>query len=225
MNKLIPIIGVIIVLALAGGGFYYYQSTQSSNTGGMMGQKNESTMNDESSLMSLKDLLMMGQAQQCTFSYSDEQSGTVSGTSYVAGQKVRTDFEGTYTNGESYEGGMILDGEYMYTWSTEMDQGVKMAMTGTTEEAIDEAAANPDTTNESYNPSAEVEYNCKGWNENAEMFTPPPDVEFMDFTEQMKMFEEYQGGNESSRATNPCEACASLSGEAAAMCKSSLGCE
>lgn len=225
MNKLIPILGVIVVLALAGGGFYYYQSTQSSNSGVMMDQKKETSMNQESATMSLKELLMLGQSQQCTFAYSDDQSGSVSGTSYVSGEKVRTDFQGTQPNGEAYDGGMIIDGEYMYTWNSSMDQGVKMAMTGTTQEAIDEAAANPDATNESYNPSAEVEYDCKMWNEDLAMFTPPSNIEFMDFSEQLKMIEEFQATEAEGTNTNACDACASLSGEAAAMCKSSLGCE
>lgn len=225
MKQLPIILGVIVLFALGGGGYYFYQQQQSGNSTGLMGGQNKESLKQESAAKTLKDLLTLGIPQQCTFSYSDDQSGSVSGTSYVSGEKVRTDFKGTQPDGEAYDGGMIIDGEYMYTWNSSMDQGVKMAMTGTTQEAIDEAAANPDTTKESYNPAADAEYSCNGWNGDPSMFTPPTNIEFIDFSEQMKMFEEFQGGTESSGATNPCEACASLSGEAALMCKSSLGCE
>ncbi len=116
MKNLPLILGIIILLILGIAGYWYMNKTPSSQSNG-----NNKMMVDQNSaggMMSMKDLLALGKDQTCTFSSSDE-NGTVNGTSYMSGGKVRTDFKGTYSDGKAYDGGMISDETYVYSWTTD----------------------------------------------------------------------------------------------------------
>ncbi len=209
------IIGVIILILLAIGGYLYMNKSQSplSMTGGENTQRG--------GMKSLKELMMMGQNQMCTFSYADD-NGSSEGTSYIAGGKVRTDFSGTDQDGKSYNGSMISDGTYAYTWTSYSPEGMKMKITDettqTVEDVKDDAQKNP---NQYVDPDAKVDYKCQGWSVDESKFTPPADITFTDFSALQEQMQQQTG---SSGAQDKCAACDSLTGEAQTACKSALGC-
>lgn len=179
-----------------------------------MGSKDTKNAGDIfSQPMSFVELMKLGENYTCTF--SDTSEGTaVSGTVYVAGKdnKFRTDYVTTVAasevtgNGASAEsrtqtGSMISDGEYSYIWDSASDQGIKMKFDPTDEETMKEyesygkeAAKNmpksesDDTT--PFDQNQDMKYDCNRWNVDASKFTPPTDVVFMDFSEQMTQFED-----------------------------------
>ncbi len=217
------IIGIIVILLLGVAGYFFMQNRDATS---MIGS-NEKKMvsNEQSGMMTLKELMALGKSQMCTFSYSGP-NGTTEGTSYIANNNVRTDFKGTDPNGKSYEGGMIMDGSYAYSWTTETKQGIKMPITETMEQEIDKAQQQKDIYNPQYvDADAKTDYKCSNWNTDSSKFTPPSDITFMDMSEQMKVYDEMMQQN----TNNPdmqsaCSACDSLTGDAMTACKKALKC-
>ncbi len=229
MKQIPLIIGVIIVLLLAGGGGYYYMTQRASTTGAREVSDQTATEEQETTgMMSLKDIMALGRSQRCTFEYSSPDTGKTSGTSYISGKNVRTDFTITDQENNTTEGGMIMVDSTMYTWTTVDKKGVKMTITESLEASIDEEVQNTEWENEYVNPDEKLDYKCSGWNEDPSVFAPPSDIEFMDLSEQMKVFEDLQKSMGTDGETSPeasCAVCDSMPAEAAAACRSSLNCE
>lgn len=228
MKKLPLIIGVIILLIAASGGYYYMTQQASTSSDKDTPEVSTTTEKEVSGMMSLKDIMALGRSQKCTFEYSNAETGTTTGTSYISGKNVRTDF--TITNPESpmIEGGMIMVDSTMYTWTNQEKKGVKMTITESMEESVEEEMKDTEWNKEYMSPDEELDYNCSGWNEDHSVFAPPADIEFMDLSEQMKVFEDLQNSMGSEGSTSPeasCAVCDSMPEEAAAACRSSLNCE
>lgn len=229
---LVPIMIAVIVILLAGGGGYYFMNMQK-GTNPLTGAP---TGNSESVFSSLTDLIASGVPQECSFSSNDPEYGSSSGKSYVSGEKIRTDFSSTDPEGNKTDGTMIMDGTYMYTWTNDTKEGMKMKIEETEEIAETEitgAVERPAWMDEAgFDPDEKVDYSCKPWLPNNAMFVPPADVKLVDFSEQMKQIEDIQNmylpkseGETGTPSEEDCAVCASLPAEAAAVCKTSMGCE
>lgn len=223
MKKTPLIIGIIIIILLAIGGYLYLNKSQSSLS--IMGGTNKIGETAQgSALKSLKDLMTMGQDQMCTFESTDE-NGSNKGSSYISGEKVRTDFSGTDPDGKAYNGSMISDGTYMYSWSTASPQGMKIKITEETNQAVEDvkqdAQKNP---NQFIDPNDKVDYKCQGWRANQGMFTPPSDIEFIDYSQLMQKTQEQTQDQTGDLKNAQCAACDSLTGDEQVACKSALGC-
>ncbi len=229
MKQLPLIIGVIIAVLLAGGGGYYYMTQRASTSESTdIPEKTAATETETTGLMSLKDIMALGRSQKCTFEYSDPETGKTSGTSYISGENVRTDFTITDQDNNTTEGGMIMVDSTMYTWTNAENKGVKMSISQSMEASINEEIENTEWNTEYMNPDEELDYKCTGWNEDPSVFAPPSDIEFMDLSEQMKVFEDLQKSMGAEGSTSPeasCAVCDSMPAEAAAACRSSLNCE
>jgi len=232
MKNLPLIIGAIVILALGVGGYMYMQNGSASGSTDekkMMGTGN----GPSSGMMSIKDLLTQGGNQMCTFSSSGE-NGMSEGTTYVSGQNIRTDFSGTSADGQTYEGHSIMDGTYMYTWTSPQEPGFKIAMDQDYETMMEEAEeyqAEETTTNNQVDINEKLDYKCSAWNGDSAMFVPPADVEFTDFSEQIKMMQEtLQNSSEVDPSSGmdskaeQCSVCDSLTGEAQTACRQAIGC-
>lgn len=154
---------------------------QEENTGG------------ESITGNLRQLLGMDRSMQCTFSSSDE-NGSVNGTVYVNGDNFRlistSNDSKTGTNVESH---MLSDAEWMYMWSNNTPQGVKM-----NRQTVEDVAENVQEGMESEAPSEalesfnqEVDYNCSPWDVDPSMFEVPD----MTFTDMSAFMQGFQPGN------------------------------
>lgn len=126
--------------------------------------------------LSLKDLMARSGSQKCTFAYEDESSRS-SGVVYLADGKMRGDYESVVkASNETVKTYSISDGVYMYTWGSQMPQGVKMKVADfATQSGTPEAQKqNP------VNYDQKVKTVCGGWSPDATVFAPPANVEFMD---------------------------------------------
>lgn len=221
MNKNILIIAVIAILVLAGGvGLSLSKrSTQSSQE-----KQNSSQEKKQSSLTSLEELIGMGKSQMCTYETSNVDTGTTKGTVYLSGKKMRTEYTLTGTDNKTITGSMINDGTYAYMWTSEVKQGFKMAVT----EDLQKETEKFKTQQEKYlDPKTKIDFRCQGWIVDGGKFTPPADIEFMDFSKQMQQSVTSAPGNEGApdQKTQQCMACNYLQGEQQAQCKQSLGCQ
>lgn len=229
MKQLPLIIGIIIVLLVGVGGGYYYMTQQASTSSEK--DQPETTMTEEketNGMMSLKDIMALGRSMKCTFEYSSADTGMTSGTSYVSGKNVRTDYTITDTENKTTNGGMIMLDSTMYTWTNQEKKGVKMTITEEMQDSVQEEIQDTEWNNQYMSPDEELDYNCTAWNEDPSIFAPPADIEFMDLSEQMKVFEDLQKSMGSDGTTSPaasCAVCDSMPEEAAAACRSSLNCE
>ncbi|HRN71410.1 MAG TPA: hypothetical protein PLS49_09620, partial [Candidatus Woesebacteria bacterium] len=181
MKKTSLIIIIILILVAAIGSYFFIQN-RSGNS--MTDSEHIISDGEGSKIMSLKDLMNLGQTQMCTFSTTNE-SGTVYGTSYTADGNVRTDFNGTDQDGTTYSGGMIMDSAYAYSWTSQMDQGVKIPISAMDTTMPEDQTENP---NESYqkpaiDPDQQAEYSCSNWNVDNSVFTPPSNISFVDMSE------------------------------------------
>ena len=211
MSKLILIL--IAVLVLGGGGYFLYSRSQTQTSSGLEGSGTTSFTGG------IAGLLKSGRDMQCEFSYADETMMTA-GTVYVAngGQKVRGDFDTTLTDEETMTSSIIQDGKIAYYWGSAMEQGIKMELD------LDKSAFDTDSyanTNSTTNPVANlednVEYDCRGWVVDNRMFTPPSDVEFIDFAAMME--------NSGLDNAMMCATCAGLEGEDKTNCLQLFSCE
>jgi len=135
------------------------------------------------------DLVNLNKSIKCTFK-SETEGGAASGVTYVANGKTKTEFE--IKNDEmdikSYS---ISDGDWMYTWTSENNQGTKMnlnEMQDMADENIEEETEEIEYTNQ----TQDFDYKCTPWSVDNSVFELPENIEFMDLSEMMKGFMELQ---------------------------------
>lgn len=218
----IVIILVVIVVVGAGGAWYYSQNRAAVVSEGTP----TSVVNLESPSPTplaqgntftgkIADLLKHGKNLTCTFQRVDE-TGTTSGTVYVAGegQRLRGNFNIEQSGNTAMTGHVVRDGQTMYVWSDQLPQGTKFTIT---EEA--ETSASSDTSQQLLDK--DLNYNCLPWVADQGVFTLPTDKQFVDVTAQMQQF---QGGGTSAPNSQQCAACSQLQDSAKTQCLQALGC-
>lgn len=228
MNKNTLVIAALALVLLVGGAGAYVvmnknassNSTDSATTGNTM------VGSESSGPMSLKDILLGGVAQKCTFSNVSDNT-SVEGVTYVAGGKVRGDFttnDGTTTT----QGHMIADGTTSYMWMDGQDTGFKMAFDINAADAQETPSDDQSGSYQSLDIDEDMNYNCSPWGVDGSMFTPPANVTFTDFS-AMTLPSSGTGvspddGDGSGGIPNACAACDSLDGDAKTQCLTALNC-
>jgi uncharacterized protein YxeA len=220
--KLKIIIAVVIVLLIAAvSAGAYFMTKRTNKSADVMVDDNNTLVQDSSGNVmqkkSLRDLLGMSTAQQCTYSDADTET---SGTAYIANQKMRADFS-TVVNGKSVMSHAIVSGDKMYYWVEGETQGFTMSTANNV--ASDDATYEEEaTSSEGVNIDKEIDYKCSNWAEDDSMFEVPSDVEFQDLSSMMQETESVmkdEGGGVD------CSICDSVPAEAVDQCRASLGCE
>ncbi len=211
MNKKTLIIGVILLLLLVGGTLIFSKKTvapQKEIGSAMM--KQEVSPKKESTMMSLSELLTSGKTQSCSYDYNDEISGKMSGKVFLSGGKMRSDYRITDKEGTETTGSIINDGTNLYIWSSARPEGLKMAVS----EDMKKDMANSQGDAAKYvDMNKKINYHCDSWTMSSSFFSPPSDVQFMDYAEQMKtMQQQTQAGNGNMKSAQ-CSACERLENE------------
>lgn len=164
---------------------------------------------------SLRALMGSGKNQMCT--YTDESGN--SGTMYLSGSKVRSDFKST-VNGTVTASHMFTDGTSMYMWSEGAESGMMMALNQT-------GQAQPGSEGQkSVDVDTQVDYSCSPWTVDSSVLTYPSNLEFTDFSAMVAPTGIMMDGDTpvSSDKETQCAACGNLPEEAAAQCRQALGC-
>ena len=162
--------------------------TKKSDNQGLTGEGNgnEVAMNEEeeSYNTSLLDLVKMGKSVKCTYEYSDEEASS-SGTTYVSGEKTRSESIIKTADGEEETAYTITDGNTMYFWSAKDKQGIKMSVP---EEDHEQDLDIPEAgeTYQYNDQTLKMDYKCKPWIPDNSKFVAPSDVEFTDYDQIVK---------------------------------------
>ncbi len=169
------IIGVVVGVVVVAAGGWYYVSQSGGNS--MMGSGGIT----QSERGSLKDL-MTRSSTKCTVTNVTANSES-SGTVYVGQGKMRGEFTTvTKSPDMTIESHMISDGEFIYTWSDAMPQGVKIPVSAAT--MNDQPNAPKSEQVELYN--ADVAYECDSWSVDESQFEVPSSVTFVDMSSMMQ---------------------------------------
>ena len=167
---------------------------------------------------SLFDIAKLGKNVKCTFEYQDE-NGKSNGETYVAGNKIRSEFTIKDTEGEETNSYTISDGEWVYVWSSESNQGTKMKISDIENESEKgNSAENEKVGYDNYkNP---VDYKCITWVPDNSKFVIPENITFIELTNLINQFKDEVG------AEDLCDMCNSLEKDKDIQeCKQRLNCE
>lgn len=225
------IIPIIVVLGLVAG-WYVWQNksgpevSNSNNVEESKVMETNQMEKEDNSPKNLLGLLNANKNQMCTYSYTSDDAETMSGTVYIAGDRMRGNYELTGT--ENYTGSMIKDGDTMYIWASNMPEGIKAEFNPEQMAAdIEEKSENsdvPETSSNDMGPvdlTAEVDYDCQSWNVDENVFTVPSDVTFIDTSQMMEQIQEQMNFD----TQDACAICDNLSGDAKETCLVQLKCE
>ncbi|MDB5244210.1 MAG: hypothetical protein JWN18_80 [Parcubacteria group bacterium] len=186
MNNNLIIGGIVVVVVLLGGGYYFMhqngvQSVEQTNgvEGSSSTTTTTTTVSGEKFNGSFTELASRTGSWKCTIDATASGTGTT-GTTYVSSGKVRGDFTTSTSNNGTFESHLISDGQYSYTWSSMMPQGIKIKMTAD-QTGI---AANGATSGSASSANSSYAYNCEPWTADASLFVAPASVTFMTVPQQ-----------------------------------------
>lgn len=223
-------IAILLVFPFFLAGCLNKTATTTSDNSDSTGTKTTDSDSEEMNIMgSLADLLKLGKSLKCTGEYKDEET-EMSMTVYASGEKSYTESQ-TKMNGEEFKGYSIYDGEWVYTWGDQMENGTKMKVEDVEDLEADTPHPDEEIDEEAIEASKEYmenfNYKCMPWIPNADKFTPPSDIEFIDMSTFMQdISESMESGDMDSMMESACAACDMMADETAkAECKANLGCE
>ena len=161
---------------------------------------------------SLSKLIASGQSVVCTYQTSDA-NGSQKGTIYVTQNQMRGDIDVTSPDG-TFPMHMIREGEWMYTWGGPMGeaQGMKMKVPPP-------GAAGPGRT-QGPDMNETINMDCNPWPVDANKFSMPSNVEFMDLGAAMGGM----GAAGIDMKAIQCGACEQAPPEERDQCRQVLGC-
>lgn len=222
MKKAILVLGLILALGLLGCGAKKPAADSQSKSD----DNQDAKAADVSG--SLGDLLGKNSNLKCTVK---ETAG--SSTTYISGKKARNDSQSVDSNGQTTSSHMIVDEEWLYTWTDQVaSSAVKVKLSDlNTSEFNDAQTAGQAGNFSTYQQKAN--YSCLPWSVDDKMFTPPADVNFVNFSD---MFNQLQGlgtgavggddSGDNSDNSNLCAQCDLIpDATAKSQCKSNLGCK
>lgn len=220
------IIGIIVALVVVGGGAYFFlggtgeemnDPSTSSGQGEEVMEENNEEVSDESENFTgnLASLFGLGRNVMCSFAQNDEFAEG-SGTVYVAGDRVRADYQMMIKEGGGQmNGSSIVKDDTVYAWGS-----TPFGDFATKHSQLDDAdTGNGDS--QGFDLNEELDYECKRWNVDNSKFDLPSGVNFDDINANMQQMM----GNIDMVEGLECSACDQIPDEnAAAQCRAMLGC-
>ncbi len=174
------IIGIVVgAIVIIGGGYYLMQGDSrpvAEESALETEQQTETGASQEEKFSgSFTELAARTGSWKCTVDTS--AAGTVSsGVTYVSDGKVRGDFTTSSEGYKNIETHMVGDGQYVYTWSSMMPQGIKVKMSAQASGDIRETGS---ASGSSVSADQSYSYNCQPWTADASLFVAPASVNFM----------------------------------------------
>lgn len=218
MNKgVLTAIIIAVIVALGSGAYFFTQSGETDETGTRQTANQNTDNTSESHRGTLSSLFGLGQNQVCTYETTDSEGNVTNGTAYIAasGDKFSGSFNVSQLGGNDLTTYIIHDGTYNYMWTSESEEGYKTRIEGDETELFDESSA--ESTPAGVSDEDNYDFDCRPWTLDNTKFTPPSDINFVDFSAQM---EEMQDSLQLQ-----CTACNQISDETArAACLQNLGC-
>jgi hypothetical protein len=175
---------------------------------------------------SVMDLLKLGKSTKCVLEAKNGVDIT-SGTTYISGNKARSDYQASVIEGETMSGYYISDGTWMYTWNDNYkEQAIKFKID---QMPTADTQAQKDSVKTS-DLQDKMDYKCYPWSADQSMFTPPADLNFVDYTQMMQnaqnTLQNLNTGAGTTGDSSLCAACNNITDASAkTTCKQKLGCK
>ena len=121
---------------------------------------------------SVQDLMARGGSYKCTFNQKTAVSDST-GTVFVSNKNVRGDFNthvSIMSQSTTIDNHMISDGDFIYTWSGAMPNGLKLP--------VDKTASSSSANAQSFDYNQKLDYSCSPWTIDPNKFVLPSDIEF-----------------------------------------------
>lgn len=122
---------------------------------------------------SMSDLVARGGDYECSFAQTNDMSDST-GIVFISGKKIRGDFKTTVkaVSSMNVESHMISDGAFIYSWSSMVPTGFKVA--------VAESGNAPSTPSgsQSFDYNQKLDYNCKAWVADSIKFELPASIKF-----------------------------------------------
>jgi hypothetical protein len=176
MNSTVMSSIVVAALLIAGGAWYLLSDSGTTESEVAGDPSSEAQLAGAEG--SLAALMGRGENVTCNVRHTTE-AGESTGTVYVMNGKMRADFttDSSALGGEVVTSHMINDGEWMYMWSDESPQGMKMSVS---EVAAGEEGSSAGMSG-SWESFAEAgAYDCTAWTVDASVFSVPGEVSFLE---------------------------------------------
>lgn len=218
MNKNIFIIAIITFVIIVIVGIFAFLKRPQPNSQTLTDKTTNTSATSEK--QSVGDLMSKGVSLKCTFSQKETES---TGTLYLNGPKQQRTDTLSLIGGNSAQGHIIYDGEYVYMWTEWIEKDGRKMVTGT-KSASKEVNAMADQAQSQFqkadNLAQVIELNkqhnidCSPWVVDESKFVLPSGVEFIDITSNPNNMKEVR-----------CNTCDSYPVEAQAQCKATLKCD
>lgn len=169
------IAGLVIGVAIIGGSAFYFFGNKKSASNSEGTSPTENTQAAGSFTGSFADLAKRGGEWKCTVDNTSETGvGQVvsSGVVYVSGDKVRAEYNVTVPSLGSMKGYMVSDGEYIYSWSSMLPQGVKTKASVVTQ-------GSGSVSGQVVDANYAYSYDCQPSSPDASLFIAPANITFM----------------------------------------------
>ncbi len=220
---------VILLLGLSAFIFFQQKKATSPTTSDHAAMENKGE--DLGSISgTLKDLIARNVPMTCTFATKDETSKLeTKGDVYLSGKKMHGNFI-SVVNGKETHTHMIRDDVYMYTWTSDQPEGMKMKVDQIeemTKDTMKNAKDAPQAQQATSLDNQNVDYDCSAWLVDEAKFVPPADVKFVDYTEQMEKMQDVMKAapQGTSGSAAQCAACNQVpAGPSREQCLKSMGC-
>ena len=213
MSKGLLVAIIIGVSLLAGIGAYLaFGRSSSSPAMGLTDSSTQTATTSASQKKSLRDLIGLGTNQQCTFTDTAGNSGTM----YIDAGRSRGDFVST-VNDASVTSHMVYNGQSLYIWMDGESQGFKSTL-----EAVSDAFST--NTQQSMDVNQPVDYQCSALVSTTVSFTPPADVEFVDASSFLAPQTSLAPSGPPAVPGADCSACDQLTGTPRDQCLAALSC-
>ncbi len=197
---IIPLI-IVALAIIVGGGVWYSKSHNKVNVEkSAMTENNTDSVNndkvkkDEASVDasgkvkvhgSLADLAKYGKDYECTFS-SNQAKMQMDGHVFVSGENVAGEFKIHAGSAGVMTSHIITDKDFMYSWSSMMNQGFKKAkntqattsISGTPVNVPGNTAVKGTGSTNAQDFQNMYDYDCQVWNKDASVFVPPANISF-----------------------------------------------
>lgn len=183
MNKW-KVIAVVLGVFLFSGCGNKAPNNQSQNVQNIQTKNDSEKTSGEEMIDSIKKAMASGKEMKCVYTIKDPGGETMQTTTYVSGEKYRTEM--AVAGKTQY---MVFDGEAMYSWMDGQNQGTKMTM-----DCAQDMAKNSPESPEDIDPTGEKMFNdavdVKCNPTSGANFSIPTEINFIDQCEYMNKMNE-----------------------------------